>query len=243
MKVLTKRGDTPALLASEPGFGRAAGPGIRELLRDTGLLVTSLGDDGTAQDAEKFRERCRQLIHKFSEALTQHGYLEDIKHEILLAQCGLLDETALRHLSAASRAAWEFKPLQVERFKVHDAGEFVIDRIEVRLREASPNADLLEGYAAILGMGFMGRYARDGESRRVELIGALDTRLKKLRPHGEPSFIADRAGRQLFDWLHRLSPWALAGIVCVVAAIVWSMWAVALNTQASHIAPAKVIQP
>jgi len=239
----TQHGDTPALLASDSGFARAGNPGLRKLLRNTGLLATSLGDNGTVPDAATFRQHCRDAIQTFSEALAQHGYPEDIKREISLAQCGLLDEAALRHLSADSRGAWELKPLQVERFKVHDAGEFVIDRIEARLLEAPPNADLLEGYAAILGMGFMGRYARDSESRRVELIGALGTRLNKLRPREEPSFVSDRAGRQLSDWVHRLSPWALAGVVCVVAAIVWSMWAVALNTQASHVAPAKVAQP
>lgn len=243
MKVLTDRRNAPALRASEPGVGRASTPGIRDLLRDTGLLVTSLGDNGTVHDADKFRGNCRKLIQKFSEALTRHGYPEDVKHEISLAQCGLIDETALRHLPESSRAAWALNPFQVERFKVHDAGEFVINRIEARLRETAPNADLLEGYAAILGMGFKGRYALDGESRLVELMSALNTRLKKLRPRDERTFISDRSGRQLSDWFRRLSPWAIAGITCVVAAAIWSTWAVALNAQATHIVSAKVGQP
>lgn len=243
MKMPTLRRNVPAPPASEPGFGRAGTPGIRDLLRDTGLLVTSIGDNGTVDDADTFRERCRQMIQKFSDALTQYGYPEDIKCEISLAQCGLIDETALRHLPESSREAWALNPFQVERFKVHDAGEFVINRIEARLREAPANADLLEGYAAILGMGFRGRYALDGESRLVELLAALNTRLKKLRPHVESSFISDRAGRQLSDWFRRLSPWAVAAIACVVAAVIWGTWAVGLDTQAAHIPPAKVAQP
>ncbi|MCX5540632.1 DotU family type IV/VI secretion system protein [Paraburkholderia sp. CNPSo 3076] len=243
MKVLTDRHDTPAHLASDPDFGRASTPGIRDLLRDTGLLVTSLGDDGTVKNAEQFRNDCRKLIQKFSDALTQYGNPEDVKREVLLAQCGLIDETALRHLPESSRAAWALNPFQVERFKVHDAGEFVISRIEARLREATPNADLLEGYAAILGMGFQGRYALDGENRLVELMDALNTRLKTLRPHETRSFISDRAGRQFSDWFHRLSPWVVAAGVCVVAAVIWSTWAVALNAQVTHIPSAKVAQP
>ncbi|MEX3690197.1 DotU family type IV/VI secretion system protein [Paraburkholderia sp. BR14263] len=242
MKVLTDRHDTPAYL-SEPGFVRASNPGIRALLRDTGLLVTSLGDHGTVKNAEQFRNDCRKLIQKFSDALTQHGYPEDVKHEVSLAQCGLIDETALRHLPESSRAAWALNPIQVERFKVHDAGEFVIDRIEARLREATPNADLLESYAAILGMGFKGRYALDGESRLVELMGTLNARLRKLRPHEAQSFVSDRAGRPLSDWFRRLSPWVLAAVVCVIAAVIWSTWAVALNAQVTRVPSAKVAQP
>ncbi|MEX3984668.1 DotU family type IV/VI secretion system protein [Paraburkholderia sp. EG287A] len=243
MKVLNDRHDASARLASEPDFGRASTPGIRDLLRDTGLLVTSLGDDGTVKDAEKFRNDCRKLIQRFSDALTQYGYPEDVKREVSLAQCGLIDETALRNLPEGSRAAWALNPFQVERFKVHDAGEFVIDRIEARLREAAPHADLLEGYAAMLGMGFRGRYALEGESKLVELMGALNARLKTLRPHEAQSFISDRAGRPLFDWFHRLSPWVIAAVVCMVAAIIWSTWAVALNGQVTHIPPVKVVQP
>lgn len=243
MRTLTDRRNAPSLLASEPGFSHGSTPGIRELLRDTGLLVTSLGDDGTVENAEQFRNDCRRLIQKFSDALTQYGYPEDIKREVSLAQCGLIDETALRHLPEGSRAAWALNPFQVEWFKVHDAGEFVINRIKVRLREATPNADLLEGYAAILGMGFKGRYALDGESSLVELMGALNTCLKELRPHEARPFISDRAGRQLSDWFRRLSPWAVTAVVCLVAAIIWSAWAVTLNEQATHIPSAKVARP
>lgn len=220
-----------------------AGGGIRDLLRDTALLVTSLGEGGTVPEAGAFRERCHQIISTFSDALTQRGYPANLRQEALIAQCGLLDETALCHLSAESRPSWELKPLQVEWFKVHDAGEQVIARIEARLREASPNVDLLEYYVAVLGIGFKGRYARDGESERTALISALNARLAKLRPVATQAFIADQAGRRLSDWFYRLSPWVMAGLACIVAAIVWGVGSVALDTQVGHIAPAKVSQP
>lgn len=228
-----------ALRSDDP----AVGGGIRDLLRETALLVTSLGEGGTVPEAGAFRERCRQIISTFSEALTRRGYPADVRQEALIAQCGLLDETALRHLSAENRPGWELKPLQVEWFKVHDAGEQVIARVEARLRETPANVDLLEYYVAILGIGFKGRYARDGEPQRAALISALNTRLDKLRPAAGQPFIADRAERRLSDWFYRLSPWAIAGLACVVAAIVWGAGSVALDTQLAHIAPTKVSQP
>ncbi|WP_028225445.1 DotU family type IV/VI secretion system protein [Paraburkholderia ferrariae] len=243
MTTLTPGRNPAALLGASPGAGRVNGSGMRDLLRDTALLVTSIGSGGTIPDAAKFRERCRQLIQHFSDALERRGYPDDIRNEALLAQCGVLDETVLRHLPAESRASWELTPLQVERFRIHDAGEQVMARIEARLRETPAHADLLECYAAILGMGFRGRYARDGQARLAELGAALDARLATLRPSAGRPFMTDHAAHRFSDWLYRLSPWAMAGLACLAAAAVWGTWSVTLDTQLANVAPAKVSRP
>ncbi|HKT95962.1 MAG TPA: DotU family type IV/VI secretion system protein [Paraburkholderia sp.] len=227
----------------EPRGGARSQSGIRDLLRDTALLVTSLTPGGQTPDATGFRARCGQVFDQFSEALERRGYPEDVRHEALVAQCGLLDEVALRHLSEQSRAGWALKPLQVERFDIHDAGERVFDRIEARLREPSANADLLEYYGAILGMGFAGRYARDGEPQLNALIVAIRDRLEKLRPLADRTFIADGAARRMSDWFYRLSPWAITGLLCVIALIVWIACGAMLDLQLAHIGPAKVVHP
>lgn len=243
MNALTHSPNEAALLDAMPSTGRVSGGGIRDLLRDTALLVTTLAPGGQVQDAAQFRDRCRQLIEHFSNALERRGYPRDVRQEALVAQCGLLDETALRYLPTDSRAGWELKPLQVERFNLHDAGERVIDCIEVRMHEASPQLDLLECYAAILAMGFVGRYAREGEAKRTTLITSLNAQLTKLRPSSERPFIADRARRRLLDRFYRLSPWAIASLACVGAVVVWTAWAAALDIQLAHLVSAKVGQP
>lgn len=242
MTIPTSSHNEPALMGSAPAVDHAGG-GIRELLRDTALAVTSFAAGGTVKDAAAFRDRCRQLIGNFSDALTRRGYPEDVRQEAMIAQCGLLDETALREFDENARSGWELKPLQVEHFRLHDAGERVIGCIEARLGEASPNADLLECYSAILGMGFVGRFARDGEAKRAELVAALNARLQELRPAVGQPFIADRAGRRLSGWFYRLSPWAIAGLACIAAVAVWGVWNVALDAQfaqLTHLASAKV---
>jgi len=241
MKAQIPNRHPPGLLNADTS--RAAGSGIRDLLRDTALLVTSLAPGGQALDDDGLRERCRQLIEHFSEALSRRSYPDDVRREALIAQCGLLDETALRCLPDEMRAGWALKPLQVEKFNLHDAGETVFERLEARMREPSPNIDLLECYSAILGMGFVGRYAREGEAKRVALTTTLNAQLAKLRPSSAHAFVADRAGRRLSDWFYRLSPWAIAGLVCVVAVIVWVVWATVLDAQLAHLAPAKSAQP
>jgi type VI secretion system protein ImpK len=125
--------------------------GMRDLLHDTALTVTALASGGTVQNAALFRERCNQLVDGFEDALTRHGYPEDVKREALIGQCGLFDEMALRHLPTEARHAWELHPVQVERFSIYDAGRRIIDRIEAHVHEASPDIDLLEYYAAIRG--------------------------------------------------------------------------------------------
>jgi type VI secretion system protein ImpK len=240
MTTLTSSPSGPALMGSVPAADHASGGGIRDLLRDTALAVTSFAPGGTVKDAAAFRDRCRQLIGNFSDALSRRGYPADIRQEAVIAQCGLLDETALREFGEEARSGWGLKPLQVEQFSLHDAGERVIACIEARLSEALPNADLLECYSAILGMGFVGRFARDGDAKRAELVAALNTRLQKLRPAGGQPFIADHAGRRLSDWFYRLSPWAIAGLVCITAVVVWGVWSVTLDAQLAHITSAKV---
>ncbi|WP_233853262.1 DotU family type IV/VI secretion system protein [Paraburkholderia sp. HD33-4] len=243
MTALPRSHNEAALLDSAPSANRASRGGIRDLLRDTALLVTTLAPGGHADHATDFRNRCGQLIANFSSALERRGYPDDVRREALIAQCGLLDEIALRHLPAESRAGWELKPLQVELFNLHDAGERVFERLEIRMREAAPHVDLLECYAAILSLGFVGRFARDGEAKRTALITALHGQLEKLRPASTHTFIADRPNRRWSDWFYRLSPWAVAGLACAAAVIVWLVWSTALDAQLAQLVHAKAAQP
>lgn len=235
MNAVTSSRQERAVPDDVSGTGSTPRDGMRDLLRDTALLVTTLGTGGAVEDAERLRSRCRQLIAHFSDALERRGYPDDVRREAVIAQCGLLDESVLRSLPAEMRAGWELKPLQVEQFNLHDAGESVFERLETRMRESPPRVDLLECYSAILGMGFVGRYARDGETNRAALIAALNARLEKLCPPSERPFVADRAGRRLSDWFYRLSPWAIAGLACIVAVIVWMAWATALDMRLARL--------
>lgn len=226
-----------SFVGHQPGGNRLLDAGIRDLLRDTALLVTTLSQDGKTESVTALRQRCQQLMSGFSAALEQRGVAADVKEDALYAQCGLLDEAVLRALPMADKPQWDAQPLQVERFGKHDAGERVFERLTERMREAVPNADLLEGYAAILGLGFMGRYAREDQAQRVALMASLDAQLEKLRPAATRTFIVDRRGRRLADWFYRLSPWAIAGLGCVAAALVYLIWRQALDLQLAHLMP------
>ncbi|WP_241302378.1 DotU family type IV/VI secretion system protein [Burkholderia stabilis] len=230
--IVSSRHDS-ALLAREPSSGHSPQPSIRALLRDTALLVTHLSSGGQVDSMEHLGQQCRRLIAQFATALDAQGVAADIRDDAVLAQCGLIDEAALRHLPASDKANWESRPLQVERFGTHDAGTRIYERLEYRLREPAPNIGLLECYATVLGLGFRGRYAarsgpsaeaQDGEAKRQAVIAALVAQIDQARPAARPGFVTDRSNTRLVDRLRQLSPWAIAGTACVIAIVVWFAW-------------------
>jgi type VI secretion system protein ImpK len=241
LKAIPRPGESPrgALMDDQAAGSRAPSAGIRDLLRDTALQVTTLSQGGNTETVSGLRQRCLGLMAALSASLDQRGVASDVREDALYAQCGLLDEAVLRHLSAKERPEWDARPLQVERDGRHDAGDRVFERLAERMREVSPNLDLLEYYSAILGLGFMGRYAREGEAKRSALIASLDAQLEKLRPARRQTLIADRTGRRLADWLYRLSPWAIAGLGCVAAVLVYLIWGHALDLQLANLLSSK----
>lgn len=205
---------------------------MRALLRDTALQVSLLAQGATTDSVPALRQRCLHLVREFDASLEARQIPRDVMEDAVHAQCGLLDEMAMTHLSPDERSQWDAYPLQVERSGNHNAGEEVYERLAVRMRETPPNIELLECYAAILGLGFRGRYARDeNEHERAALIKMLNALISKARPGAQPSFIINTGGGNRFGWLRHVSPWAIAGLACVVAALVWFAWGHALDTQ------------
>lgn len=224
-----------ALVESQPAAHHGSGASIRALLRDTALQVSTLNQGGIAQSVPILRKRCLELVAVFAATLEQRGIAADVREDALYAQCGLLDETILRYLPLHQKYQWDAQPLQVERFGKHNAGDYVFERLTERMRETPPNIDLLECYSAVLGLGFTGRYAREGEEKRAALIVALETQIAKLRPAVNHRLIADHGSVRPTDWLHYVSPWAIAGTGCVVAVLVYFFWSHALDVQLAHL--------
>ncbi|KXV16913.1 type IV secretion protein DotU [Caballeronia megalochromosomata] len=237
MNMLSRSSANPGLVEPATGAAPATVSGIRDLLRDTALFVVNLSTGGTAENFEALRKRCAAMVADLSDVLEHRGYPDDVCEDAVKAQCALLDETALLHLSDQDKPLWSAQPLQVEKFKQHDAGERVFERLELRMRERSPQVDLLECYAAILGLGFRGQYAVHRENERQALIAELNALIGRLRPEGERSLVIDQPGQRFGNWFRRVSPWAFAGIGCAVALVTWLVWHVALDVQLAALIP------
>jgi type VI secretion system protein ImpK len=211
--------------------------GMRDALRGTALLVANLTTGGQSETFSSLRKHCNDLVQQFGSTLKRRGYGDDLCEDAVMAQCALLDESALGNLSPEDRDRWSLEPLQVETFNQHDAGERVFDRLDARMRERSPQIDLLECYAAILGLGFVGRYAIDSTGKRETLIAELNALLTRLTPADGRTFVIDRNGQSLGGWFRRLSPWAIVVIGCAIALAVWLAWHMALDAQLAALAP------
>lgn len=212
---------------------------LSALLRNTALEIAQLAQGATTSDVDDLRTQCRKLTEDLASALEARKAPVDVARDALYMQCGLLDETVLAHLPVESRPLWEAAPLQVERYGEHDAGEQVYSRLAARMREAQPNVELLECYATVLGLGFQGKFAREGASQRAAIIRSLNERLAKLSPAADSGLVVDATRTHRFDWFYRLSPWAIAGLVCATGAIVFVLIGQGLDLQVSHLLSAK----
>jgi type VI secretion system protein ImpK len=90
------------LMDAQPAASRVTGTGIRDLLRDTALLVSMLTQGGNTESVKDLRQQCAERVAAFAEALEQRGFAADVREDAQYAQCGLLDETVLRCQSIVS---------------------------------------------------------------------------------------------------------------------------------------------
>ncbi len=212
---------------------------LSALFRNTALEISLLAQGPATNDVESLRVQCRRLIDDFAAAMDARKVPTDVAREALYMQCGLLDEMVLAHLTAENCSLWEATPLQVERFGEHDAGEQVYRALAARMRETPPHAELLACYATVLGLGFQGRYAHEGAIQRVDIIRSVNERLKTLAPSGDSGLVVDATRTPRFDWLHQLSPWAIAGLVCAAGAVVFVLIGQGIELQVSHLLQVK----
>lgn len=206
-------------------------------LRDTALTVTGLASNAAPTAFDAFRRKCTEQIERLRSELTTAGHPRDVVEDATYAQCALLDEAALSSLKGVDRDAWEREPLQVSEFQSHDAGEELIVRIERRLAQPQPVMPLLAIFAAVLDLGFRGKFALDGRDARVALMRALDERLGR---HGEgsdssgPVVVGTGNGRR---WFGNLSPLAWVVIALVGAGVIYvalDQWLTASIARITH---------
>jgi type VI secretion system protein ImpK len=224
--MILSRRNTPRGIAGASGIEpslSSTGPDIRALLADTALLVSTLKAGGEIGTVADLRGRCMTYIRSLSDALERSSAPTGVRQDVMLAQCALIDESVLAGLKGDARSEWDSTPLQVERFHRHDAGSYVFERLEDRMRESAPDAELLEAYAAILGLGFNGRYMLDPEGRQ-QVVAALDAMLVRLGRGTQAAFTADRSRARMGDWFRRLSPWSMLALGCIAAGVVYAVW-------------------
>lgn len=189
-------------------------------LRDTAQTIIELSGK-RPPSLHELRKQCENQVVRLREELLRRGQPHDVIDDAVYAQCALLDETALRQLSGTDRDTWEREPLQLSIFGRNDAGEELLRRIGQRLREPKPVIPLLGIFAAVLALGFKGRFAVNEEEARTKLIRSIDERLERpvggAPPNRSDPIVVNPSRRRR----RPLSPvtWVLAA--CIAAGLVW----------------------
>ncbi|SAK96638.1 DotU family type IV/VI secretion system protein [Caballeronia catudaia] len=199
----------------------AASEWLPVALRDTALTVADLSDADRRPSAVDLLEEGKKQMARLRAELQMRGLPPDVIEDAVYAQCALLDETALRSFVGTERDTWEHNPLQLGQFDSNDAGEELVRRIEGRLSGPRPVRLLLEIFAAVLDLGFTGRFAVEGQDARARLRQAIDDRLgvRKSDDDDDASIIVKAAIKR--PWTSRISPLTCIALACVVTGIVW----------------------
>ncbi|KWE56611.1 hypothetical protein WL77_27600 [Burkholderia ubonensis] len=198
----------------------ADSPLLPVALRDTARTVTALEKEPLSYQA--LRDQCNAQIAQLRSELNARGLPNDAISDAIYAQCALLDEAALKHLTGEVRDDWEHEPLQVVHFSSNDAGDELVRRIEQRLREPQPVRVLLAIFAAVLSLGFVGRFAVNGGTAREALVRAIDERLGRTSAdEGNGAPIAPIVVNHANARPLRISLLTWVAVSCVAVSLVW----------------------
>jgi type VI secretion system protein ImpK len=216
------------IAAARPVTAVTAVPDLLPLLpvalRDTARTVMELRSVNPPS-LDALHKRCDAQVAALCEELQRRGHPRDVIDDAAYAQCALLDEAALNGLADEARDAWEREPLQVKMFGRNDAGEELLRRIGRRLREPRPVLPLLGIFAAVLHLGFRGRYAANEADARTKLIRAIDERLARAIGGNTGTCAPDLSGPVVVNPSRRrrrsLSPLAWVLIAAIAAGLVW----------------------
>jgi type VI secretion system protein ImpK len=190
-------------------------------LRDTAITVANLCGDNKPS-AETLRSDAQTQFEQLGAELRMRGLSPEMIEDAQYAQCALIDETALRCLNGDERDAWELNPLQLGKFNSNDAGEELVRRMERWLGHARTERVLLAIFGAVLDLGFVGRFAREGDEARARFRQSINQRLgisqNTHAPHDASIIVKADVKRA---WASRVSPLTCIALACVGLGLMW----------------------
>jgi type VI secretion system protein ImpK len=199
-------------------------PPLPAAFRDTAVTVAALTRPLASGSCAALRQRCREQVQQLRDQMLAGGHPPDVIEDACYAQCALLDEAVLSHLSGTDRDEWEREPLQVAQFGSHHAGDALIERMQQRLREPQPVLLLLAIFHAALGLGFRGRFALAGGDARLAMLNALSERLGVTDAQANGVIVA-APGRHRWWASLSLPVWLLGAVlVAVLVYLLLEQW-------------------
>ncbi|MDO3379315.1 type IVB secretion system protein IcmH/DotU [Geoalkalibacter halelectricus] len=157
--------------------------------------------------------------------------LKDAKY----ALAAFVDE-AVMSSAWSGRLAWMSRPLQLEMFGDHVAGEGFFERLSQLRQGGEANLDLIELYYVCLQLGFEGIYKVRGLEQLMALQVDLRSQIEGYRGVADPRLAPQGVPREgLFTRVRREVPyWVVAVVTVAVIFFGYLGYAYTINRMAGH---------
>lgn len=180
----------PSLLAPRRRPPAASAPAeearsLAQLLHPGFYMVFLLRNGHEPADGAAFREQVRQFLAGVERGAQRLSIAAADVAQARFAFCALLDEVVLE-FALPLRGEWECRPLQLELFGEHMAGERFFERLESLRREGAARLEVLEAFHMCLLLGFKGRYVLEGAEKLDYLTARLGDEIVHLQGRRTP---------------------------------------------------------
>jgi type VI secretion system protein ImpK len=148
-------------------------------------MVFHMQGGGDPGHIDTLRKEIALMLQDLERRGKRQGHPDEDVKATRYALCALIDETILNS-QWPFKDQWSDKPLQLEYFGEHMAGERFFDLLERIRQKAARKVDLLEVFCLTLIFGFQGKYKLRGGNELKELIAELVAEIGTHRG-GRPS--------------------------------------------------------
>jgi type VI secretion system protein ImpK len=231
--------ESPSATFAAPPAVLPGSPTLADLAEDAFCLLVLLRKGHEPALGPDFRERVRTFLETFEARGKAAGRSRDLVLDAKYALCACLDETILAFIPAV-RESWAHRPLQLEAFGDHLAGEGFFLRLE-RLRQDPARAlEALEVYHLCLLLGFQGRYLLEGAEKRAWLTDQLGREIHQVR--GDRPFAPrSRPERRVQAPRRRIPLWAALALMAALALALYLALAWHLGSRTRELREARLV--
>lgn len=138
------------------------------------LMASQLRSGQEVQNGERLYHQAHRLVESARTMLTDGGFSETQRDQMIYALCALLDESVLnRGTVDDGYLAWRRDPLQAHFFGTLNAGEDLWERIRMLLKAEVPDKAVLTCLYRTVQLGFVGQYRAQDDERREDVVRKL----------------------------------------------------------------------
>ncbi len=204
--------------------------GLPDLCTEIFSLIFHIRSGKDPGHVDSLRREIALLLEDLERRAKRSGYPEEDVKATRYAVCALIDETILNS-QWVFKDQWADRPLQLEYFGDHMAGERFFDLLQRIRQKGGRKVDLLEVFCYTLILGFQGKYKMRGGEELRRLIAELVAEVqhhrggeaRDLSPHWRiPQEAAERPPQMIPAWV-----WitGLASVLLVLLVfVIFKIW-------------------